>query len=169
MQLKYLGQHRARGSVLLVVVVILAVMALGIAAALMVSSRERAAAASQGRADSLKACAQAASRRIWAEVANSGGALVGGVWALDIADGPMLALGHYDQNGASFTSVTTTNITNVKATQTLASASGGVRNLDTSNTFRVGIGDPSGSLYFAHCVDGSGNQYEVELFARFGL
>lgn len=157
---------RPTGSVILVVVVILALVLLGLAVALALSARERAAAASKGRADVLKACGQAASRRIWAEVANSGGSMVGGVWAVSIPGGPKLDLGHYDQ---SFTSVTTTNVSNVKKAQTLAAASGGVRNLDTANTFRQGIGDPAGALYYAHCEDAAGNQYEVELFARFGL
>ncbi len=161
---------RARGSALLVVVVLLAILAAGIAAALIISSRERTAAALKGRGDVMQSCARAASRRLWAEVANSGGAMVGSVWAVSLPGGPQLQMGHYDQDKALAVTLTAGDLDKVKVPMSLAAASGGVKNLDTSNTFRLGLGDPSGALYIAHCRDtSSGNEYEVELFARFGL
>ena len=152
---------------MLVVMVVLVVMALVAMAAMMIASRDREAASAKGKGDALRSCAQAAARKIFAEMAvQTDASLVGGVWATGIPGGPRLDLGHYDQN---FTTVSLSNETQVKEQLGPNSASGGVENVETGNTFRKGVGGSGGALYVAHCTDAIGRQYEVELFARIGL
>lgn len=155
----------SRGSTLLIVLIILGVLAAVIAAALALSGRDREANAAKTRTDVLRACAEAAGRVVWAEMANTGGVLTGGVWARNIPGGPQLNLGHFDQ---TFASVDVTNIQYTLEAQGGEAAGGGLTDIDSTNTFRKEFfGRPY--LVFAHCKDSQGRQYEVELFARFGL
>jgi hypothetical protein len=49
-----------------------------------------------------------------------------------------------------------------------AAMSGGVTDIDTTNTFREPLlGSPM--VLTAHCRDGADRQYELELAVRFGL
>ena len=159
------AKTKTMGSALLVAITAMAVLAFIAAAAILIASRERGAASAKGRQDMMRACAEAAARMVWAEMANQGGVLTGAIWARNIPGGPQLTLGHV---GDSFDTVTLSNIGRTMKEQADNSAGGGLTDVDTASTFRKAFfGRPS--TIYAHCVDRSGREYEVELFARFGL
>ncbi len=152
------GRGTERGSSLLVtLVVILGLTALA-AAAINMATSGTISAAHKAHADALTACANAAAQRVLAEFALAGAGPVS-IQAAGIPGGPTLSPTHYD--GAVI----------VNQVNRLSNAAGGsgVRDLDTTNTIRMGSsgGVPYGLV--ATCTDAQGRQFEVELFVRLGL
>ena len=155
------GLRGARGSSLiptLVIVLGLTVLAL---AAINMASRGTISAAHKAHGDQLTACANAAAQRVLAEYALAG-ANVGSITAAGIPGGPTLGLGHFD---SGLTVTIAGNLTE------LGSAAGGQTptDFDTTNTITKGRGGGKPYSLVAHCTDGQGRQYEVELFLRLGL
>lgn len=154
-------RHGARGSSIvptLVIVVGLTVLSL---AALNLATRGTISAAHKAHGDQLTACANAAAQRVLAEYALSG-VTVSTITAAGIPGGPTLGLGHFD---GDMTATIKGNLVE------LSPAAGGQTpaDFDTTNTI---LGSSLGGKPYsvsAHCTDGQGRQYEVELFVRLGL
>jgi hypothetical protein len=90
-----------RGSALVLVVILLAVLAAIGAAAVTLSSRDRINAGAKSRRDLMVACASAAQVKVWAELARYGPRWLGSdnlITELTLADGTRLGPLHYDQN-----------------------------------------------------------------------
>lgn len=93
----------ARGSTLVIALILLAVLSVIGVAAVSLGSRERANASGKQRVDSLVACAQAARAQIWAEVARYGPGYFSSSRALDApidvsGYGELSAPAHYDSS-----------------------------------------------------------------------
>lgn len=157
--------RRQRGSGLILVVIILAVLAMLAGAALRIAQQEAVTVSRHINYETLVSCAEAAQAKLWAEYANYN--TVNPVMPTVIpGTNSALQLGHYEANPSTVTSV----IFDEAAMKPLDPnvISGGLRELDQTNTFRKGLlGQPY--QIFAHCFDDRGRQYEVELLVRFGL
>lgn len=157
-----------RGSSLLLAVIVLGALALLAAAGLRLAQQESVTTNQRIHHQTLVACAQAAEKKLWAEIALRG---QGPTVKVDVSKIPganaHLAIGHYDSefdSGGNIQSVTLSeNFVPLEA----AAASGGVEDNDATNTMRLGgvFGQPY--LLVAHCTDARGRQYEVELMVRW--
>lgn len=149
-----------RGSTLLMVVILLAVLAAVGVAAVSLGSQERINASAKGKLDRLAACANAAQMLIWAETAKYGtGRLQTGMpaSAVRLADGTQLALrAHYGQDA-----VTVTNLR--RYTSPLNSGSGGGA-IDCTNGYCPDQSLTSRQAYefVVRCRDAQGREFEVE-------
>lgn len=159
-----------RGSTLLMVTVLLAVLAVIGVAAVSLSSRERINAAAKGKRDTMVACANAARMVIWAEVARYGSArlqqqLTEQVFTL--ADGTTLsAPSHYSDS----TDLQVTSLTRNPAPISGAGSGTMLGGLSTNfigpNT--AGLGSSATAYNFVvRCRDRSGRSTEVEFTAAF--
>ncbi len=93
-------RRSARGSTLILVVILLAVLAAIGAGAVTLASRDRINAGAKTRRDLMAACASAAQVKIWAELARYGPRWLGSdtpLSELTLADGTRLAPVHYSQ------------------------------------------------------------------------
>jgi hypothetical protein len=155
------GRRGARGSSIIPTLVIVLGLTVLSLAALNLATRGTISAAHKAHGDQLTACANAAAQRVLAEYALAG-ANVGSITAAGIPGGPTLGLGHFDSG------MTVNILGNLRE---LAPAAGGQTptDFDTTNTI---LGSSLGGKPYsvaAHCTDGQGRQYEVELFVRLGL
>ncbi len=154
-----------RGSVLVVAIILLAVLAAIAASAIILSGQGRVNASAQSRHDMMIQCAQAAQAEIINEAAHYGSKYFGSNLPLGqmvLPDGTTLTMGHYGQSpdGGLTVSVAALAIQDNISTTGLGS--------DITNKDRAGN---LGSSYIAsvHCVDYSGRPYEIEVGLRFGL
>jgi type II secretory pathway pseudopilin PulG len=153
---------RKRGSALVLVMIILGVLALLAAAALKLAQQDSVNVNQRISRETLTACAEAAQRKLMAEIALRGGA-TGQVQAVVVPGAnTQLVVGHYDSEA----------VVNVDLDKNFlplgpAAASGGFDENDATNTMRMG--GMFGQQYFtvAHCTDARGRQYEVEVIVRW--
>ncbi|HYV48642.1 MAG TPA: hypothetical protein VFA20_27470 [Myxococcaceae bacterium] len=164
---------RTRGSAMLLTMVILAVLTLVAVGSLQLAQGDSVVVNRQQNYRMLAACAEAANRKLWAEYGSSQGqvqqifpVVVSGTTNA-AGKGVQLAVGHYDSDQSGpLVSVTFDD----KVWQRLGASamSGGIADLDTTNTFRLPLlGTPF--LLTAHCRDAADRQYEIEMAVRFGL
>jgi hypothetical protein len=162
-------RKRQRGSGLILAVIVLAVLAMLAAAALQIAQQEAATVSRHISYNMMVSCAEAAQAKLWAEYAkyNTTTAVMPTVVP---GTKTALQLGHYenDNPGPTLTTSVTFDESAMKPLDPNV-ISGGLRELDQTNTFRKGLlGQPF--QIFAHCFDeNTGRQYEVELLVRFGL
>jgi Tfp pilus assembly protein PilX len=160
------SRRRQRGSGLILAVIILAVLAMLAAAALQIAQQEAATVSRHISYEMMVSCAEAAQSKLWAEYAkyNTTTQVVPTVVP---GTNTKLQLGHYPP-GDPPTAVNVTFDESAMKPLDPNVISGGLRELDQTNTFRKGLlGQPY--QIFAHCFDDRGRQYEVELLVRFGL
>jgi hypothetical protein len=165
---------RSRGSALIVTMIILAVLTMVGMSSLQLAQADSVTVNRQLTYRTLVACAEAAEKKLWAEYAVQGGSLqqvtpliVPGTQVTPGGKGTVLSIGHYDADQAGPTVPVQFNELSFKALPA-AAMSGGIQELDQSNTFRSSLlGQPY--LVVAHCRDARDRQYEVELVVRFGL
>lgn len=157
-----------RGSALLMVTVLLAVLAvIGVAAATL-GSQERINASAKGTRDRMAACANAARLVIWAELARFGSANIRNAiaaGAVTLSNGTVLAApAHYEQDA--------TELINVRRyTAPLATSSSSGAGADSTNLTNIIVGPDAAALgsgtttayaFVARCRDRDGRETEVE-------
>ncbi len=150
-----------RGSTLLITMILLLVLTVLGAAAVSLSSQDRANASSQARYQKMVECASAAQSMVWAQLARYGTNYIGSslpVGVVKLPDGTQLAAPtHYNQDPSkTFANVITT----------VQSGGGGAptMDMDCTNTIcgqKGGGGNPV--VIAARCTDSSGRQFEVEM------
>ncbi len=160
----------ARGSALLIVIILLAVLSVIGVAAVSLGSRARQNASAKARVDSLLACAQAARAQVWAEVARYGPGYFSSTRALDApinlsGYGELAAPAHYDST------------TSMRVDQVVVGFEGGASDGAPAPTRDLTNAAPGSDALFggrawrlaARCTDARGNQFEVEFSMRFAL
>jgi len=158
-----------RGSTLLLVVVLLAVLAVIGVAAVSLGSQERVNAAAKGKRDAVVACANAARMAIWAELAKFGSAYMQSsspVGDLVLADGTKLAApAHYTSAGTDALPVVQIIRTH-SVVRGLASKTGDLTNRMDAPQDALG-----GTAYtiVARCKDPKGRESEVEFTTILAL
>jgi len=158
-------RKRQRGSGLILAVIVLAVLAMLAAAALQIAQQEAATVSRHISYETLVSCAEAAQNKLWAEYANYN-TNTPVMPTVIPGTNSALQLSHYEADPPGVSGITFDD----KVMKPLDPnvISGGLRELDQTNTFRKGLlGQPF--QIFAHCIDDRGRQYEVELLVRFGL
>jgi len=160
----------ARGSTLLLAMVLLAVLSLVGVAAVSLASQERANVSAKARRDLQVACANAARMVIYAELAKHGSSYLSGTTApptVTLPDGTVLSQAHYDTPAA----VTVQQIT-PERTLPVSSDPKSAGTADLTNTFETKGSNPStvqGYEVVAKCADAKGRQLEVEFVVAFSL
>lgn len=148
----------ARGSTLLLVVILLGVLAIIGAAAVSLGAQERTNAAIKSRRDALAACAAAAQAALWAELLKYGPRYLGSdraVGTITLPDGTRLSMGHYDQDPD-------TTVVN-QAVRPISCDTGQAEEfVDLTN--RDAVLRLGGHCYqvVAHCRDPMGRELEIE-------
>jgi hypothetical protein len=165
-----LRSRRARGSALLFVVILLAVMSLIAGSSILLSSRERRNAGVKTAVSTSIACAHAAQAKLWAELAKYGfGNLASAMTVTDVRelpDGTQLAVpAHYRELDGS--GGTTATILNHQQATAAASAGGGERNAANSDQDSSQMGQTL--TVTARCTTPGGRDMEVEIGVRFAL
>ncbi len=173
------GAVRARGNMLVVAMILLAVLSVLGVSAVTLSSEERRNAAAQARHDALEACARAAQARIWAEVAKYGPTYLKSgtpVLAPESLPGGMTvrAPAHYS---ASATNPTPDDGSTIQVSSVVVQFDQGVSDGSLAKasdlTNRAVAIDQlgSGKAYriVARCQDSRGRELEAEFSMRFTL
>jgi hypothetical protein len=160
--MRRVSKTSARGSTLLLAMVLLAVLSVIGVAAVSLSSQERNNASAKARRDALVACANAAQSVIWAELMRFGPRYLGSslpVATATLPDGTELALAHY-MNDPSITLVNQV-VTPVACTGD--DENGPEQVVDLTN--RDAALRLSGHCYriVARCTDPAGRKLEVEV------
>jgi Tfp pilus assembly protein PilX len=166
-------RDRPRGSVLLLAVVLLAILAVIGVAAVSLASQDKINAYSKSRVDALAACARAAQAQVWGELARYGPGYFASENPLEapieLADGTKVnAPAHYDADPA-------TNPVKVKELVTTFDngVSDGSQAVTADLTNRAVPLDQlnSGKAHrvVARCIDPNGRELEVEFSMRFAL
>lgn len=159
-----------RGSALLTSIILLGVlMVLGVAA-ISLSAQERRNAAAKASVDALQACANAAQAKIWAEMSQYGLASLAGSVSVTVANGGSMPLpggltgmpGHYDSQ--NLPALTLNDVTYTETT-----SNGTLGEQDCTNRACGGGTLGHTQRAFAHCIDSSGRQFEVEIAVKFAL
>jgi Tfp pilus assembly protein PilX len=164
--------RRPRGSVLVLAVVLLAILAVIGVAAVSLSSQDRINAFATTRADALAACARAAQAQVWGELARYGPGYFGSEnpleAPLELADGTRVnAPSHYDAASAS-----ALQVKDVVATYDGGVSDGAVAVAADLTNRSVPLDQlTSGKAYriAARCIDHAGRELEVEFSMRFAL
>lgn len=147
----------ARGSTLLLAMVLLGVLSVIGVAAVALSSQERTNAAIKTHRDRLIACAQAAQGHIYAEMLNYGPSYFGSaqpVPEITLSDGTVLRAGHYGDTG-----IVSIN-TSFRPVSCKQSTTEEFVDLTNRDSYFSKIG--SCFLIVARCVDDKGRELEVE-------
>ncbi len=160
----------ARGSTLIVALILLAVLSVLGVAAVSLASRERQHAAGKARVDALLACAQAARAQVWAEVARYGPGYFTSARALDApidlsGYGHLAAPAHYDSTTA------------MHVDQVVAAFDKGTSDGAPAPMVNLTNGAPGGESLLggrayritARCTNSRENSFEVEFSMRFAL
>lgn len=159
--------RRQRGSAMVLVVIILAVLAMLGAAALRLAQQEAVNVSRRIDYQVLASCAEAAQKRVWADIAKYG-TNASPLLKPTIIPGAntRLVIGHFDNDITDVTSVTFADgLTPVPKD----AMSGGIDDNNLTNTIATSRGGGSPYMLTAHCTDKRGRQYEVELLVKFGL
>ncbi|HZH03195.1 MAG TPA: hypothetical protein VEY30_05375 [Myxococcaceae bacterium] len=147
--------------VIVVVATVIGVTALSLA------SQESGTVSRKNESDVLMACANAASQKLWSEYALAGPASSGAVRPTVITGADLrMAVEHFDTD---LTEITEVSFDDSMKPVDAKAASGGLSNVDDSNTFRTASLGGQPYLMVAHCRDRKDNQYEVELLVKFGF
>jgi len=158
-----------RGSTLILVVVLLAVLAIIGVAAVSLGSQERVNASAKGRRDALVACANAARMALWAEVARHGAGYMTSTAPMTeivLADGTRLAApAHYTSAEADALPVAQIVRTN-RIVRSFAS-----KTVDLTNKMDAPQSQLGGTAYtvVARCKDAKGREDEVEFTTVLAL
>lgn len=158
-----------RGSTLILVVVLLAVLAAIGVAAVSLGSQERVNAAAKGKRDAVAACASAARMVLWAELAKYGSAYMAStapVGDIVLSDGTKLAApAHYTSAGTDALPVIQV-VRKHQVTTGLKGATGDLTNKMDATQNVVG-----GTAYtvVARCKDPKGRESEVEFTTVLAL
>jgi Tfp pilus assembly protein PilX len=154
-------RHRsARGSTLILVVVLLMVLAVIGVAAVSLGSQERGNASSKTQRDRLYACASAARMQIWAELARYGRGYFDSTntpASLTLPDGTVLtAPSHYD-------TAATVQVSSIVLKNTVKTSSSPVAtDLTNAFNFMQGLNTATGYTVVAKCKDAQDHELEVE-------
>ncbi len=154
-----------RGSVLLTSVALLAVLTVIGIAAISLSTQERKNAAAKVQLDALQACASAAQAKIWAEMSQYGLASLAGavtVSAMNLPGGLTAMPGHYGSQNATSLTLNDVTLTETTDNGTLGEQDCTNRACGTNSLGHIQRG-------FAHCIDRSGREFEVEIAIKFAL
>lgn len=158
-----------RGSTLILVVVLLAVLSVIGVAAVSLGSQERVNAAAKGRRDALAACASAARMALWAELARHGAAYLTSstpVGEIQLADGTRLAApAHYTSAGTDTYPV----VQIVKTHRIVRSLA--AKTVDLTNRMDAPQSQLGGTAYtvVARCRDARNREQEVEFTTVIAL
>jgi hypothetical protein len=158
-----------RGSTLVIVMVLLAVLAVIGVAAVSLGAQERANASAKGTRDSLFACAAAARLQLWAELAKYGRGYLDSSnppSEILLPDGTRLAApAHYSKDMPGTVTVSDLVLKNTVQTATTQTA------FDLTNTFTFMQGLRSATSYsvLARCRDARGRELEVEFVTSLVL
>jgi len=154
----------ARGAALPLAMILLGVLTVVGVAAVSLSTQERANAAAYSKMDAIYACANAATAKLWSELAIYGTTLASSgalITSLTLPDGTKLtAPAHYD---------TTTVMT---VGQMVTAESGSTSSQPESAMENKGVATvaPGQTYSFAvHCKDAYGRELEIEVGLRFAL
>jgi Tfp pilus assembly protein PilX len=167
MQFRPKAKHR--GSTLILVVVLLAVLSVIGVAAVSLGSQERVNAAAKGRRDALAACASAARMALWAELARHGAAYLTSstpVGEIELADGTKLAA------PAHYTSADTDDLPVVEIVRTHRIVrSLAAKTVDLTNRMDAPQSQLGGTAYtvVARCKDAKEREQEVEFTTVIAL
>ena len=159
----------SRGSTLLLVVVLLAVLAIIGVSAVSLGSQERVNAAAKGKRDAVSACANAARMALWAELARYGSAYLSNtspVGEIVLADGTKLAA------PAHYTSASTDALPVVQLIRThRVVRSAASQTVDLTNRVDAPQSALGGTAYtvVARCKDPKGRESEVEFTTVIAL
>jgi hypothetical protein len=159
----------ARGSALVLALVLLGVLTVIGAASVLLSSQERVNAATASRIGFLNACANAAQAAIWAEMSQYGLGYLGStvqVTPLDLPGGvTVVAPAHYGQLDG-----TPPTVKDVTFRADLSTFEGSLDERDCTNSI-CALGESGGTTHgvTAVCRDAAGREYEVELAVKFAL
>lgn len=154
---------RQRGSALVLVTIILGVLALLAAAALKLAQQDSVSVNQRINRETLTACADAAQRKLMAEIALRGGATGTAQAVVVPGANTKLVVGHYDSDATIADVQLDENFVPLGA----AAASGGFDENDATNTMRMGGMFGQNYLTVAHCTDSRGRQYEVEVVVKW--
>jgi Tfp pilus assembly protein PilX len=160
----------ARGSTLVLAMVLLAVLSLVGVAAVSLASQERANVGAKAKRDLQVACANAARMVVYAELARYGSGYLASSTAIPsvtLPDGTVLSQQHYDTPaGMTVNQITPARVLPVSS----STKSSGTA--DLTNSFQaVGTDAPTVQGYevVAKCTDPKGRQLEVEFVVAFSL
>jgi hypothetical protein len=160
----------ARGSTLLLAMVLLAVLSIVGVAAVSLASQERANVGAKGKRDLQVACANAARMVVYAELAKYGSSFLSGSGAppeVTMPDGTKLTQAHYDTPaGMTVQQITPERMMPVSSDPKSAGTA------DLTNTFETIGSNPAtvrGYEVVAKCTDAKGRQLEVEFVVAFSL
>ncbi len=162
-------QTNDRGSTLLLVVMLLAVLSVIGIAAVTLGSQERINASAKGRRDAIAACASAARMALWAELAKYGSGYLANttpVGEIVLADGTKLAApAHYTSAGTD-----ELPIVQIVRTHTVA-RSFAAKTIDLTNRMDAAQSRLGGTAYtvVARCKDSKGRENEVEFTTVLAL
>jgi Tfp pilus assembly protein PilX len=162
-------EKTSRGSTLLLVVVLLAVLAIIGVSAVSLGSQERVNSAAKGKRDAVSACANAARMALWAELARYGSAYLAStspVGEIVLADGTKLAA------PAHYTSASTDTVPVVEIVRThRVVRSFGSQTVDLTNRMDAPQSQLGGTAYtvVARCKDPAGRESEVEFTTVIAL
>lgn len=159
-----------RGSTLILVVVLLAVLSVIGVAAVSLGSQERVNAAAKGRRDALAACASAARMALWAELARHGAAYLTSstpVGEIVLADGTKLAApAHYTRDDMTTPPLVVDIIRTHRIVRSLAA-----KTVDLTNRMDAPQSQLGGTAYtvVARCKDAKDREQEVEFTTIIAL
>jgi type II secretory pathway component PulJ len=162
--------NTARGSTLIIALILLAVLSLIGVAAVSVASQERRNASAKARVDALAACAQAARAQVWAEVARFGPGYFASANPLDApidltGHGQLAAPAHYD----STTAMRVNEVVIAFDRGASDGAAAPVVDLTNGSPTTDALGGGRAYRIVARCVDPGGRALEVEFSMRFAL
>jgi len=159
----------SRGSTLLLVIILLAVLAIIGVSAVSLGSQERVNAAAKGKRDAVTACASAARMALWAELAKYGSAYLTSanpVGDIVLSDGTKLtAPAHYTSAGTDSQTV----VEIVRTHQIVRSFA--AKTVDLTNKMDAPQSALGGTAYtvVARCKDPKGRESEVEFTTVIAL
>lgn len=166
--------RRARGNMLVVAMILLAVLSVVGVSAVMLSSEERRNASSKARRDALEACARAAQAQVWAEVAKYGPTyLKSGTLVVAPATLPggvtVRAPAHYSDTTPDTGAVQVDSVV-VQFDQGVSDGSLATASDLTNRAVAIDqLGSGKAYRVVARCRDGKARELEVEFAMRFTL
>jgi hypothetical protein len=155
----------ARGAALPLALILLGVLTVVAVAAVQLSSQERQNAVSYSRLDAVYACANAATAKLWSEIAVSGTTLGGAtqlVSSITLSDGTKLtAPAHYD--------TTTGGVTVGQMVASSASSASSAPETSMENKGVPTVAPGQTYSFTVTCQDANGRAFEIELGLKFAL
>ena len=157
-------RRKARGAALPLAIILLGVLTVIAVTAVSLSTQERTAAGSYSNLEAIYACTNAATAKLWKEIAVSGTqftAMTSMVSSIQLPDGTKLtAPAHYD---------TTTSVTVSSMVGTDAQPTTGQKAHNLTNGGIPTVTPGSTTTFTVTCQDTQGRTFEIELALRFAL